>query len=154
MEISLPVINIAVVGFITFVLAIIFKPAALVARDYLLWQGINHYLKKSNFQLRVFKYSVNRARYLELTDNNELVKDSRVQPTKYWIGNKEVDKKRFDEEQRSIESTRQQTLNLMLRINKEKAAIGSILRHFDQEEGNPIPEIVKEYEDKFYKPNN
>ncbi|GED47402.1 hypothetical protein HME01_32540 [Vreelandella aquamarina] len=153
MEITLPLIKIAAISLATLGSAIILKPAALVIRDYLLWKAIKSYLKRSKFEYRAMRYAASRAAFLQLNDEGELIAEHNKKPTRYWLEDQEISKEEFARRKKEIESARSDSLQLLLKINKEKAIIGSILRHFDQSEGNPIPEIVKDFEERFYPSN-
>ncbi|MFW3616223.1 hypothetical protein [Billgrantia antri] len=145
MELTIPVIQIAVVGIITFGAAIILKPLALVIRDYLLWVGIARYIKSSNFNRRAQRLASVKARYNEHIKKGDL-RIELGEPETIYMGEKKASLEEFKREQEARDVLSERIHDNSKRINKELSIIGSLLRHFDQQERNPALDIVKRHE--------
>lgn len=148
MELTIPVVQIAVVGIITFGAAVVLKPVALVFRDYLLWEGVSRYLKRTKFNMRARKLVIHRHSYNERVEKGSLQAQFATagDANKFLRGDEEITVDQFKAEQQERDRLNDAIFKHSQRINKEVSVIGSLLRHFDQKESNPALEIIRHYE--------
>lgn len=149
MELTIPVVKIAVVGIVTFGAAVVLKPFALVLRDFLLWEGISWYLRRTKFHFRARRMAIHKADYnSRLLDGNLSAHFGKGE--KYFVGDDEVTREQFKEEQESRDRLSEKIFQLSQRIEQEISVIGSLFRHFDQQDTNPALKIAKHEEDRAF----
>ncbi|MBA2780183.1 hypothetical protein [Billgrantia kenyensis] len=145
MELTVPVIQIAVVGIITFGAAIILKPLAMVVRDYLLWVTIAQYIKRSNFKTKAYHLAVARAEWAEHKAQGPLFAQL-GQNQHFKIGDKVITFEQYNKEEAKRNRLRSEINELNRSVGVVESIISSLLRHFDQKDSSPALEIIKYYE--------
>lgn len=144
MELTIPVVKIAVVGILTFGAAVMLKPIALVIRDYLIWQGISWYMSRSRFDFRARRYANWKACYIEHLKQGQL--HAHFANNKFYLGDNVITFDQFQYENERREQLSDNIFKSSVRIDKEVSIIDSLLRHFDQEGSNPALEIIQHHE--------
>ncbi|QJQ93909.1 MULTISPECIES: hypothetical protein [Halomonadaceae] len=145
MELTIPVVKIALVGIVTFGIAVVFKPLALVVRDYLLWEGISLYLNRTKFFMRAQRLVSFQESYNEHVAQGKLQARFGEKDT-FLIGDQEITRDQFWSEQQERERLNDAIFKHSQRIDKEVSVIGSLLRRFDQDVKNPASDIIRHYE--------
>ena len=145
MELTIPVIQISIVGIITFGAAIILKPLAMVIRDYLVWKGVAQYIKRSNFTTNAYRLAVARAEWEENKAKGPLFAQL-GQNQHFKLGDKEITFEEYQKEESKRERLRTELSSLNRSVGMVEGIISSLLRHFDQTDNNPALEIIKFHE--------
>lgn len=121
------------VGLATYIL----MPAFLILRDYLLWRLVNAYILNNELRRAVFRYAALAHRW-----NSKHVVESKIDSSSgeviYTIGGEEVSKDAWYKFQKESDSLQRQISELKLLIDRKSRLLTWLLRHYKQEQTNPI----------------